>query len=436
VLYFLTGTKADAARIAAFYRRHGVEIPANLNEEYVHLMGRGNRLHLSPGSTHQVTAGHIRPEFPIESGPSAHDAMSYSCAGTASVAMYVNDPVRVKVTTTLVSAAWVRTIDGGDTTIVTVDSAPYCNAKTADGYVWPFDTTWYVDRCDLAEQGGSNYFDRETVSEFHNDDFGQNSSSTTVFATTAANVGQGGPDAAFTYSTFMLAQGESHSLLSGFASEDHTESCDNPQQECESTPGANWNPDTQTCELTGENGSPIIIGVQNSQYRLTSAQGGVDFDIDGDGITERIAWTPKNSDLVFLALDRNNDGRINDGTELFGDYTVPGAMNGFEALRRLAAEVSVLSDTSLASDHPLFAHLLLWNDKNHNGISEASELVAANQFLTSIGLEYQAVGRRDIFGNLFRYAGWVRGRSNSAGTSSKNDGGTHRIYDVFLVIAR
>src|SRR5262249_41035911 len=87
-------------------------------------------------------------------------------------------------------------------------------------------------------------------------------------------------------------------------------------------------------------GSPIIVDTAHDGYHLTSADDGVLFDLNGDGIPERVAWTRPDSDDAFLALDRNHNGRIDDGSELFGNHTpVYGdrsdvtTMNGFEALK-------------------------------------------------------------------------------------------------------
>ena len=68
-------------------------------------------------------------------------------------------------------------------------------------------------------------------------------------------------------------------------------------------------------------GSPIIVDTARDGYRLTSVANGVYFDVNADGTPERTAWTRRDSDDAFLAMDRNGNGRIDDGTELFGNYT-------------------------------------------------------------------------------------------------------------------
>ena len=68
-------------------------------------------------------------------------------------------------------------------------------------------------------------------------------------------------------------------------------------------------------------GSPIIIDVAGRGFHLTDAAGGVLFDIDADGTKEKIAWTQATSSNAFLVLDRNHNGTIDDGSELFGNFT-------------------------------------------------------------------------------------------------------------------
>ncbi|HEY6349765.1 MAG TPA: hypothetical protein VI636_10170 [Candidatus Angelobacter sp.] len=79
------------------------------------------------------------------------------------------------------------------------------------------------------------------------------------------------------------------------------------------TPGTGNGPDP-TC-------SPIIIDTSGKGFHLTSAAAGVHFDMSGTGHKTHIAWTEAEWGNAFLALDRNGNGVIDNGTELFGNFT-------------------------------------------------------------------------------------------------------------------
>jgi len=203
----------------------------------------------------------------------------------------------------------------------------------------------------------------------------------------------------------------------------------------------NYTPTEDELAWCYENGySPIIIPLgRGAEYKLTSAQGGVVFDLNADGTPEQVAWTEADSELAFLALDRNNNGKIDDGSELFGDHTVAGSPNGFDALEKLAMQVSggELKTGTINADEPIFAKLLLWQDRNHNGVSEASEVTKlSDSYLSDIGLGYKVVGRRDRFGNKFRYQGFAHVRTgpgkNSPRSPQEDQQRVLPIYDVFL----
>jgi hypothetical protein len=183
----------------------------------------------------------------------------------------------------------------------------------------------------------------------------------------------------------------------------------------------------------------VISVARNAKYRFTSAEQGVRFDINGDGRLEQVGWTEAASDVGFLALDRDGDGKITSGRELLGSATLPGVTNGFEALRRLAMESNGgIERGSVSSDDPIFGQLLLWFDTNHNGVSETAELRPVTEYVSDIGLGYKVMPRRDGNGNLLRLRGWVQVRTemgrNRVKNAEENNERTRMIWDVFLMV--
>lgn len=207
---------------------------------------------------------------------------------------------------------------------------------------------------------------------------------------------------------------------------------DDEYRECMADP--NFNPDPQSCNpnwtdckhyfcytrsesyynqyinycqglyCSGWQDSPIII-YRGARPELTDLENGAGFDIDADGVAEWISWTDRGS-ASFLALDRNRNGVIDDGNELFGTATMqlpyPGEeRNGFVALRLLDAN----NDQQINIADPEFSNLLLWRDQNQNGVSEADEITNASSELWSIRTGYVTSRSRDRHGNLFRWMG-------------------------------
>jgi hypothetical protein len=64
-----------------------------------------------------------------------------------------------------------------------------------------------------------------------------------------------------------------------------------------------------------------VIDTAGKGFQLTSASDGVLFDITGSGVSVQIAWIARGSRNAFLALDRNGNGMIDSGKELFGNST-------------------------------------------------------------------------------------------------------------------
>lgn len=183
--------------------------------------------------------------------------------------------------------------------------------------------------------------------------------------------------------------------------------------------------------------SPILIPLTRSQaVKLTSAADGVYFDLNSDGVVERTAWTAADSRLAFLTIDRNSDGIISLGSELLGNYTIPNASNGFQSLAVLNAALGGAETPYINSDTPLYSKLLLWEDVNHDGISQSSELQPASNVITAIGLGYSIHNRRDGNGNLFAFRGFAHVRTapgrNMPVEREEQDARRISIYDVFF----
>ena len=182
--------------------------------------------------------------------------------------------------------------------------------------------------------------------------------------------------------------------------------------------------------------SAILIATgSDTSYPLTSAADGVRLDIDADGVVDRIGWTRPNSDVAFLAVDRDGDNAITAPNELV--MPLPNSRGAFAALLDMAKAANNGEPRgSVNSDDTLFPRLVLWTDRNHNGRGERSELRPVAEVFSDIGLGYAGHHRADALGNEYRYQGWAHLRTapgRNRATSALEDRARRRyIYDVCL----
>ncbi|MBI1762812.1 MAG: VCBS repeat-containing protein [Acidobacteria bacterium] len=152
---------------------------------------------------------------------------------------------------------------------------------------------------------------------------------------------------------------------------------------------------------------PILIDLGNSGFAFTDIAGGVKFDLRGDGQKFQTAWPTANSDDAWLVLDRDGNGTIDSGREMFGNFTpqVTDAVfaNGFLAMAEYdKPEHGGNNDGKLDALDVVFPFLQLWQDANHNGYSEPVELTTvASRNIVSLPLTYIEATVTDQYGNRF-----------------------------------
>lgn len=166
---------------------------------------------------------------------------------------------------------------------------------------------------------------------------------------------------------------------------------------------------------------PLIFDLDGDGIETVGTDRGILFDHDGDGVKSGTGWV--SADDGFLVYDKNNDGIINNGGELFGDFTrfANGtlARDGFDALRT----VDINNDGVINVTDTSFNSLKIWRDINQDGQSQANELFSLSTLnISAINLTKTTNNQSLTNGNQLL----------DTGIYTKTNGSTGRLGEVNL----
>ncbi|PJK10117.1 hypothetical protein CO608_05335 [Lysobacteraceae bacterium NML08-0793] len=172
---------------------------------------------------------------------------------------------------------------------------------------------------------------------------------------------------------------------------------------------------------------PLVLDLDGDGIELVAADGTVLFDHDGNRVAEATGWVAP--DDGFLVIDKNGNGLIDDGSELFGDgnpdaFHDPEVQNtlsaGIRALRRYDSNQDGVFDAADAA----FGQVRVWRDLNQDGVSQANELFTlADVGIQSINLNPVSTADADVgHGNV----------ADSTGQFTRTDGSHGNFYDMLL----
>lgn len=165
-----------------------------------------------------------------------------------------------------------------------------------------------------------------------------------------------------------------------------------------------------------EHASPLVLDLSGNGISLSKTREDM-FDIDANGTRDSIGWVSSN-DTPFLVRDANGNGLVDGATELFGNFTDKTSANGFDALSHFDNN----GDGTVDSNDTVWSTLRLWFDKNHDGRTDAGELVTLeSRGVASIATRYISVNEKLM-------SGAIRQR----GAVTMTDGRSVPVLDVWF----
>jgi hypothetical protein len=172
--------------------------------------------------------------------------------------------------------------------------------------------------------------------------------------------------------------------------------------------------------IASQTRSPIILDLDGDGKVETVGKNGIYFDHDNNGFAELTGWVSSEDGL--LVFDKNSNGQIDDGTELFGNNTILSngkkATNGFEVLK----DYDKNSDGKIDKNDEIYSQLKVWQDKNQNGKVDENELFSLEDLgIESLNTNYVNSNTIDENKNAHKQLG-----------SFTKDGETYNMNDVWF----
>ncbi len=170
--------------------------------------------------------------------------------------------------------------------------------------------------------------------------------------------------------------------------------------------------------------SPLVLDLDGDGLETTGLTGSkVVYNLDGDGAANYTGWVAP--DDGFLVYDRNGDGLINDGREMFGEGTLKNDgpetfRNGFSAL----AQEDSNGDGWIDAQDISWGRLQVWRDLNQNGRSEKGELFGLEELgIARISLSYENAELVTMANGNYKYG---------QGHYQTTDGRKLAVSDIFF----
>ena len=160
--------------------------------------------------------------------------------------------------------------------------------------------------------------------------------------------------------------------------------------------------------------SPIVIDLNHDGIKLGERGAGVYFDINADGVRDRMQWVRPGGDEGFLAMDRSGNGLVDNGAELFGVGTPlvlegRNAPNGFVGLAQYdMRELGGNDDGLITEADAIWPQLRIWVDADANGVATSAEMRTLKSYgITALETIPKRHRYMDPAGNLIPLWAWA-----------------------------